>query len=235
MPDQSCIRRDFFERVYQENLWGSSESRSGAGSERSVAAPLVMQLPSIFEAHGVRSIVDAPCGDFNWMGDVVAQTGVDYLGIDIVESLIARNSQCYGSDRVHFRCADIITDRPYPGDLVFVRDLMIHLSLDLCAQILHNLAQSPIRFVMLTHDLAIERYTAEENIDLDDGKIASLRDGVSYLYRPICMTLPPFNLPAPLLSVREADGVWNGYKSMSLWSREQLVVAGYGVTCSPEM
>ena len=38
----------------------------------------------------VRSILDAPCGDFYWMKEV-ALCDIDYIGADIVEEIIARD------------------------------------------------------------------------------------------------------------------------------------------------
>ena len=64
-------RQRVFQRVYTENLWESSESRSGPGSERRVAAKDVEFILSVVQRSGLKrrnvTIVDVPCGDMNWM------------------------------------------------------------------------------------------------------------------------------------------------------------------------
>ena len=73
-----------FVDIYRRNLWGSAESASGPGSERAYAAGLAEALPALFQKFGVTRVFYAPCGDLNWMRAVVAKTGVDYCGVDIV-------------------------------------------------------------------------------------------------------------------------------------------------------
>lgn len=60
-------RAEFFSNVYQNNLWGSGQSRSGEGSELAWTGDLVEKLPALLRAHGVWRLLDVPCGDFHWM------------------------------------------------------------------------------------------------------------------------------------------------------------------------
>ena len=41
---------------------------------------------------GIRTIVDAACGDFNWMRHIVCNSDIKYQGFDIVEELINKKS-----------------------------------------------------------------------------------------------------------------------------------------------
>jgi hypothetical protein len=111
---QACERllvsdsaQEGFSEIYAGKIWGSAESGSGPGSEvaytQNLRDWLVRTLPSM----KVRTFVDAPCGDFNWMQLVLPQVDVDHHGFDIVEPVIDSNRSKHGSDRVKFDVADL--------------------------------------------------------------------------------------------------------------------------------
>src|SRR5882762_6777664 len=63
---RSLEGRDYaarFSDIYKKGLWKHGESRSGAGSELEYTESLRFFLPIVFERFGIRTIVDAPCGD----------------------------------------------------------------------------------------------------------------------------------------------------------------------------
>src|SRR3954447_10273298 len=88
-------QRAIFERIYDTNTWGGAESRSGPGSTRARGAELAPALLELFASHSVGTLLDAPCGDFNWMRDIAPHLA-SYVGVDIVEELIADNNARYG-------------------------------------------------------------------------------------------------------------------------------------------
>jgi hypothetical protein len=117
-----------FERIAKTNLWGAATSPSGLGSETAAAAAVREALPSLLKRLGVRSLLDAPCGDAGWISDCIHD--VDYTGIDIVSSLITKNTlrAQRGEIAGRFLAADITRD-PLPGaDLILCRDCFVHLS-----------------------------------------------------------------------------------------------------------
>jgi len=218
-PDQ---RRAFFTKVFTENLWDSRESASGQGSEKWICRNLVAEMPEMFRALNVQSILDVPCGDFNWMQDVINQSGIAYIGGDIVPDLILRNTQAYGAKAVSFKEIDIVEDDLPRVDMIFVRDLFIHMSLDLISKALANIARSEAKYLMLTHDSCETRYPPEGNIELHEGNAEMMPDGVSFQYRPLNMTVAPFHLPQPIYMIFEGFELWDGFKTMSVWTIEQL-------------
>ena len=83
--------RDVFTQIYRTNKWGGNESRSGKGSSLAQTQQVRNALPGLLQAFRIRSMLDLPCGDFQWMKEVDLR-GVDYLGADIVPELIAERS-----------------------------------------------------------------------------------------------------------------------------------------------
>lgn len=69
-----------FTAIYRTNRWGSEETRSGTGSERARTRRVAAELGRLIRDLGIRSVLDIPCGDFNWMQDVRLD-GVEVLGL----------------------------------------------------------------------------------------------------------------------------------------------------------
>ena len=66
------------------------ESISGPGSTLQQTRVLRERLPLLLTSLGVRTLIDAPCGDFNWMKHVEA--GLDlYIGVDILTDVISEH------------------------------------------------------------------------------------------------------------------------------------------------
>jgi len=68
------------------------ESVSGPGSSLVHTAEIRQRLPMLLADLGVRSLLDAACGDLNWIKHVAL--GVDkYIGVDILSAVVAQNKE----------------------------------------------------------------------------------------------------------------------------------------------
>ncbi|MFL5538640.1 MAG: hypothetical protein ACJ8J0_06580, partial [Longimicrobiaceae bacterium] len=104
--------RAVFTRVYRRNVWGNDESVSGAGSTESRGADFRDDLIGLLRRLDAHVLLDAPCGDFNWIGPV-ADAVPRYIGVDVVPELIERVRAAHGSERRTFIRADLARD-PLP-------------------------------------------------------------------------------------------------------------------------
>jgi hypothetical protein len=120
--------RRVFTAIYEHHLWGAVETISGAGSTLEFSAAFRDTLPRLLAELGATSLLDAGCGDFNWMKPVNLNR-VTYVGLDVVEPLIKRNSELYGSESRRFLIADITKDRLQAVDLALSRHCFIHLQI----------------------------------------------------------------------------------------------------------
>ena len=198
-----------FERIERTNLWGAASSVSGLGSEDVATSAIREALPPLLQRLGVRSLLDAPCGDAGWIGSI--KLDLDYTGIDIVPSLIAANSEraARGELIARFRVADITRDALPKADVILCRDCLVHLSFHNIDRAVANFRASGADFLLLT--------TFPEwdgNRDCEDGD-----------WRALNMERAPFNWPAPreLINERceEGGGGWRD-KSLGLWRLDQL-------------
>ena len=105
---------------------GTRESVSGVGSTLANTTELRAALPVIFYDYKIKTIIDIPCGDWNWM-QKVDLSGKTYLGCDVVPDMIALNNKRYGSEDVSFCVRDALTDYSV-ADLIICRDFLFHLS-----------------------------------------------------------------------------------------------------------
>lgn len=198
-------REEVFTYIHANQLWDSSESLSGAGSTLAATAGIREELPGILASLGVRSLLDAPCGDFHWMKDT--QLDLDlYIGGDIVKSLVDRMNERYGGDARRFVHLDIICDPLPEADALLCRDCFLHLSNSEILQALDNISRSPCTYL-----LASTYPNCAHNVDIRTG-----------LSRPVNLCLPPFNLQEPMRifaeSVSHVSGKCLGVWDLRAWS-----------------
>ena len=154
------------------------------------------------------TLLDAPCGDFNWMQKVNLD-GIQYTGGDIVQTIIDQNNKKHKSDHHHFKQLDLMSDNLGDADLLFCRDCLVHLSFADMYKILENVVDSNIKYIMTT--------TFPEQL--------SNKDIVTGGWRPLNFNKPPFNFPQPIELLNEKctemDGAFKD-KSMAVWEVNKL-------------
>lgn len=175
-----------FAPFYSENLWGDEESVSGPGSNLARTAKLRQELPPLLLELSAHTLLDAPCGDFNWMKDT--QLGIDrYIGVDVVPDLVARNQTLYGNDQRQFALLDVTSDELPRVDVILNRDCLIHFSYRHIAAAIKNFKRSGSTY-LLTNSYPLW----PANTDIRTGDCRTLN-----------LALPPFNFPAPLKHIDE--------------------------------
>lgn len=202
---------DRFTRIFELNHWGSSESVSGIGSELAFTKNLRTHLPVVFDRFSVHTVLDVPCGDFNWMRHVLAIANVRYIGGDIVKPLVDRNTAAFGSTRVKFVHLDLTKDALPAAELLICRDCLFHLSYADVRRVLDNFVRSEIPYLLST-------------TFLDRPSIVN-RDIVTGDFRPIDLFAMPFGLPSEVL-YRFDDWIPpHPPREMCLWSRTQIAAS----------
>ena len=139
--------KETFTKIYTDNLWASAESKSGSGSELQNTEVLRKELSILFKKYEITSMLDIPCGDFNWMKEVDLSE-INYVGADIVEELIQSNNTKYPSKS--FTVLNLIEDELPKADLVFVRDCLGHLSNENVLKALENIKRSGSNYLLAT-------------------------------------------------------------------------------------
>ena len=205
--------KERFDFIYKTNFWGSTESLSGGGSEIRNTENIRNQIKNIINKYNIKKILDAPCGDFNWV-KLIIDDRLEYIGADIVENLILKNINHYKSKNISFATLDITKDKLPDADLMLCRDCLIHLSNLSIKKFIQNFKNSKIKYLLLTSYEAKKDEFSHKNKDIQDGD-----------YRSINLLKPPFRLPNPLLKILDKDEHehQNLLCYLYMYSKDQLI------------
>ena len=80
----------------------SNISKSGPGSDDKNTKNIRKELPQIIKKYKIRSIFDAPCGDFFWIKKIILKIKIKYLGADIVKEMIEFNKKKFSNKKYNF-------------------------------------------------------------------------------------------------------------------------------------
>src|ERR1041385_6825751 len=121
--------RRVFTSIFDYGLWGDDETVSGDGSTISQTEGVRAELPDLLRRYNVRTLLDAPCGDFHWMKELrLVENGAiqRYIGVDVVQPIIARNNKRFAiPGRRDFFASDL-AEGPLPKvDMIFCRDCLV--------------------------------------------------------------------------------------------------------------
>lgn len=212
LPSLDLAQR--FELIDEVGIYHHPESASGEGSTLAETSALRRALPALIRDHGVGSILDLPCGDFNWLRHVDL-SHIDYLGGDIVPRIVERNSRLFSSESRRFQVMDATKDVPPQADLIICRDLLIHLSLEDMSRVLRRFVQSGSSWLLTTHFAG-----TWENVDIESGD-----------FRPVNLCAGPFHLPRPVRVVSEDSRMGGGVfpdRAMALWRVADIRSSRFG-------
>lgn len=185
---------------------GLPETGCGAGSTFDNTESVREWLPRLLSQLQVTRMLDAPCGDFNWMSRTDLY-GIEYIGADYDEVHCAwTKARATSPSKFKPRSKtvvsmDICRDALPAADLMLCRDFLQHLpNADVFAA-LNNFLGSGIAWLLTTsHD-------NETNGDIPK----------CGMFRPLNLTAAPFNFPAPRRSISDGDG-----RMLGLWHRNEI-------------
>jgi len=175
-----------FEDIFKNNSWGGRNSVSGRGSDLDQAEHIIKEIPVLLKEMGISTILDIPCGDFNWM-QKIDLSGIKYIGADIVEEIIENNKNKYEKDNVSFQRLDLTEDILPQVDLILIRDCLVHMSYEDIFKSLNNVCNS-----MSTYLLTTSFTNRQDNKDIITGE-----------WRPLNLQIAPFFFPEPIRIINE--------------------------------
>lgn len=171
----------------------AQETRSGGAATLAATAVLRPLLEEWLRDRRIRSLVDAGCGDFNWMQAVDLSGLALYAGYDIVPELVARNQQLYGARRGHFFAVADIARTPLAAcDAILCRRVLCEMPEEEALRALANFRASGARYLLASTRVAPGKDSPRPVIDL---------------------LAAPYGLALPLTLLLDADGA-----ALGVWS-----------------
>lgn len=194
--------KDIFTDIYKTNYWRNNESVSGHGSTMNETASIRLVLPKLFKELHVKSVLDIPCGDCNWVKDLWLVLD-KYIGGDVVEELIADNQNKFHHE-AEFQLLDATQSKLPKVDLILCRDMLGHFSNRDVKAALKNFRASGSKYLLAT------TFPGRES------EVPNIKTGE---WRPIDLAYM-WGLPTPLLYIYENCTAGNGKfkdKALGLW------------------
>jgi SAM-dependent methyltransferase len=196
--------RAAFTQHYRRRDWLEPETVSGRGSTLQRTDTIRRELPALFRDLGIRSVLDAGCGDFHWFQAMDAQLD-SYVGVEVVAELAAANQERYGNHQRRFVSLDVTRDDLPRVDLILCRDCLVHLKNGQVRAALRNFLRSGSSYLLAT------TFTGDHpNAEAPLGG-----------WRPLSLGRPPFSLGPPLRLISERESVEDERyldKSLGLWA-----------------
>lgn len=188
-----------FSKIYEDGVWfGNKESASGSGSTLEITKNVRDWLPGMLDQLETTTLVDVGCGDFNWMKEI--KLNCNYIGTDIVKSVIDNNNKLYKNDKTNFLYGNAINESIPDGDVIICRDVLFHLSFEDGLKLINNIKKSSAKYLITTSHKEMDK-----NEDIYSGN-----------FRKISLELPPYSFIKPIELLFETEklhdrflGVWD--------------------------
>ena len=102
-----------FADIYRLDRWSNG---SGPGSAPSSTIEYRAFVARFMAENAVTSVTDLGCGDWQF-SRLMDWSGIAYTGFDLVDFVVERNRQAYGTDTIRFEVMEEIEQLP-GGDLL---------------------------------------------------------------------------------------------------------------------
>lgn len=199
-------RAERFAKIYADGVWkrgDDSVPASGDGSSLAATATIRDQLPGLLAQLDCQTLLDIGCGDFTWMRDVPLGS-IDYIGLDIVPSVIDEDARLFASATRTFDVADATRDALPDADVILCREVLFHLSFDDIFSALSNMLATPRRYLILTTD-----DQTGFNSDIESGD-----------FRILNLARRPFKFPPPAFAIEDAGAIAG--RKLSVWKAADI-------------
>ena len=124
--NHECI----FTHIYQKAIWGKNtdgKGSSGGGSLERATVQYRDFLQHFLKEKKIKTVVDAGCGDWQF-SRLVDWSGIEYIGYDIVGSVIENNIKKYGSSALIFIHGNFLSIDLPSADLLLCKHVLQHLT-----------------------------------------------------------------------------------------------------------
>ena len=186
-------RSNYFSTVYDLGYWAAQNKMpgvpaSGPGSTLDAAKNAITTIEQLIREFGIELLIDAPCGDMTWMSNVDLQ-GTEYVGIDVVSSVIDSNVKKHPS--LTFMALDVADESSVDAlrnlvrgrrTLILCRHLLFHLPVQDGRAVLRHLHGSGAAYLLTS--------TYVKADDFDSSYILANGHRTNLLKRPYCARDP---------------------------------------------
>jgi hypothetical protein len=186
------------------NALDTSRDNSTGASSINGTEKLRSKMIEIFKKYNINKMFDAGCNDCEWIR-TVHYDGFEYSGGDISLSMVSKAWS--ESPHLNVILHDITTDLIPDVDVLFVRDVTLHLNNQDRHLVIKNWISSTVPWLLITHSPYVSYNT---DVTYTETFPAS----------EINWCIAPWNFPVPTDQLFEFDS--NQGRCMALWHRNQV-------------
>ena len=184
--------KQVFDNVYKKNQWFWG---SGTGSVAFLNKPVINFINDFLSAHDdVKVIVDLGCGDLQ-IGENFLLKNRAYIGCDVSSHIIKKNSRKFSKKNMKFLVIDAVNEDIPNGDLIIVKDVLIHLPNSEVKKILRKI--SHFKYIIIQTCIGDSSFF-DMNQDIKAGRN----------WRFLDVTKSPFNYRKVRLKIKYFEGLY---------------------------
>ncbi len=139
------MMKEQFTKIYQEERWGKGKG-SGVGSRPKFNKDYITFLENFLKDNNIKSVIDYGCGDWQF-SQYVDWGDIDYLGLDIVDSVIDNNKKQF--PKYSFISDTNVFNHLKGRELIIIKDVIMHWPNDEIVKFMDKLITYDIKILMI--------------------------------------------------------------------------------------
>jgi hypothetical protein len=191
-----------FSEIADKQQWGGGETISGPGSSKAATVKISEAIPNLMREIGATSLLDVPCGDGNWMGQILkGNDWIQYHGGDVAQTALEAYRK--RAPALKLDCINLMDAKLPKADVVLCRDGLVHMPHADVRTALANIKASGSTWLLAT------TFPGRKNKDIPLGH-----------WHPMDLADPIFGLGKPEQIINEGCTEGGGQfadKSLGLW------------------
>ena len=118
--------KEIFSEAIESREWGGFAGIGPGSTREDGAGPFLDYLQDFLDSHNdISSIIDMGCGYGELLKNIKIAENINYLGLDIVDKIIAYNQKHYVRKNLKFAAVNNIEElSAYKGDLLIIKDVL---------------------------------------------------------------------------------------------------------------
>ncbi len=198
--------KEVFTKIYEKKSWGEWSGPEVSKDEQG-HHPFIDYLQDFISTHNISDIIDMGCGYGELLKDLVLPEHTTYLGLDIVDSVIAYNKLHYERSSVTYDTVSDVKDlSKYKGDLLILKDVIQYWSIDKIMYAKDHILPN-FKYAIIVNDIYLPSF----------GPVNSeIKTGDS---RPLNLEISPFYMK--LKVIKDYNGSPTGIKRVYLYENDR--------------
>tara|TARA_B100001175_G_C19178862_1_gene481110 strand:- start:45 stop:608 length:564 start_codon:yes stop_codon:yes gene_type:complete len=139
--------KEEFTYIYDNEKWGVNKG-SGEGSRPKFNIDYIAFLEHFLKTNNIKSVIDFGCGDWQF-SQYVDWSNIDYLGLDVVDSVIEENKKRFEIDNISFVSSTNVFDYLKDRELIIIKDTVMHWPNEIIVEFMDKLITYDIKILMV--------------------------------------------------------------------------------------